>query len=189
VARQGGRVQLEQSDMRLALNMVKMVNEGFLHAAIEETKQLITKPCAEVHEEKKRGVEFPWYSKVKAGIERHPAMVYEDETDGYHPCQNGTAKNPRTHWRRKRTGSPPQVRRKHPTPEVMPPSPGRPPAPSGEKNRAHSCTIPHLRARYEYKHAPLSGAQIFNPDTYAEDSEYDEDFIPDLWNDEGTSTG
>jgi len=37
MARQGCQVQLEQSDMRLALNMAKMANEGFLRAAIEET--------------------------------------------------------------------------------------------------------------------------------------------------------
>jgi len=48
MARQGGRVQLEQSDMWLALNMAKMAKEGFSHAAIEETKYLITKPRAEV---------------------------------------------------------------------------------------------------------------------------------------------
>ena len=35
MARQGGRVQLEQSDMCLALNMTKMAKEGFLRAAIE----------------------------------------------------------------------------------------------------------------------------------------------------------
>jgi hypothetical protein len=48
MARQGGRVQLEQSDMRLALNMVKMAKVGFSHAAIEETKYLIKQPCAKV---------------------------------------------------------------------------------------------------------------------------------------------
>jgi len=37
-ARQGGRVQLEQSDMRLALNMAKSAKEGLSRAAIEETK-------------------------------------------------------------------------------------------------------------------------------------------------------
>jgi len=30
MARQGGRVQLEQSDMHLALNMAKMAKEGFV---------------------------------------------------------------------------------------------------------------------------------------------------------------
>ena len=48
MARQGGHVQLEQSDMRLALNMVKMAKGGFSRAAIEETQYLIKKPCAEV---------------------------------------------------------------------------------------------------------------------------------------------
>jgi hypothetical protein len=48
MARQGGRVQLEQSDMHLALNMAKMAKEGFSPAAIEETKYLIKKPRAEV---------------------------------------------------------------------------------------------------------------------------------------------
>jgi hypothetical protein len=59
MARQGGRVQLEQSDMRLALNMAKMAIEGFLCAPIEETKYLIKKPCTLFQEEKKRRVEFP----------------------------------------------------------------------------------------------------------------------------------
>jgi len=48
MATQGGRVQLEQSDMRLALNMAKMAKEGFSRAAIEETQFLIKKPWAEV---------------------------------------------------------------------------------------------------------------------------------------------
>jgi hypothetical protein len=48
MARQGGQVQLEQSNMRLALNMAKMAKEGFSRATIEETKYLIKKPRAEV---------------------------------------------------------------------------------------------------------------------------------------------
>jgi len=43
MARQGGRVLLEQSDMRLALNMAKMAKRGFSRAAIEQTKYLIKK--------------------------------------------------------------------------------------------------------------------------------------------------
>jgi len=42
MASQGGRVQLEQSDMRLALNTAKMANWGFLRTAIVETQFLIT---------------------------------------------------------------------------------------------------------------------------------------------------
>jgi len=52
MARQGGLVQLEQSDMRLALNMAKMAKGGFSQAAVKEMQQLIKKPRAEVREEK-----------------------------------------------------------------------------------------------------------------------------------------
>jgi len=48
MARQGLRVQLEQSDMLLAVNMAKLAKGGFLHSAMEETQQLIKKPPAEV---------------------------------------------------------------------------------------------------------------------------------------------
>jgi hypothetical protein len=41
MARQGGQVQLEQSNMRLPLNMAKMAKEGFSGATIEEMKYLI----------------------------------------------------------------------------------------------------------------------------------------------------
>jgi len=189
MARQGGRVQLEQSDMCLALNMAKMTKGGFSCAAIEETQQLIKKPRAEVREEQKRGVEFHGPSNVKAAIERHPAMLYENQTDSCLPCQNGTAKNSRTRWRRKGMGTPPQVRPGQPTPELTPPPPGTPPAPSGDQNRDQSSKIANLPAELEYTHAPLPGAQFFNHDTFAEDSEHDEDFIPDSRNDEETSTG
>ena len=90
--RQGGRVQLEQSDMSLALNMAKMAKEGFSRAAIKETKYLIQKPRAEVREEKKRGVEFPGHNQVKAAIQRHLAMLRQNQTSGCLPCQNGTTR-------------------------------------------------------------------------------------------------
>ena len=136
MARQGGRVQLEQSDMHLALNMAKMAKEGFSRAAIEETKYLIKKPRAEVREEKKRGVEFPGHKKVKAAIQRHPAMLRHNQTPGCLPCQNGTAKNPQTRWRRKGTGAPPPARRRVRTPEPTPLPPGTPPAPTGNTSGA-----------------------------------------------------
>jgi hypothetical protein len=107
MAREGGWVRLEQSDMHLALNMGKMAKEGFLRTAIEETKYLIKKPHAELWEEKKRFVEFPGHKKVKAVIQRHPAMLRQNQMSGCLPCQNGTAKNPQTRWRRKGTGAPP----------------------------------------------------------------------------------
>jgi hypothetical protein len=66
---QGGRVQLEQSDMHPSLNMAKMAKEGFSRAAIEETRYLIMKPYAEVRDDKKQGVECPGHKKVKAVIQ------------------------------------------------------------------------------------------------------------------------
>jgi len=106
MARQGGWVQLEQSDMRLGMNMAKMAEHGFLRAAIEEKQQLIMKPRAEVREEKKLGVVFPGHNKEKAAIERHPAIVWESQTHGCRPCQNGTSMNPQTRLRPKDTGAP-----------------------------------------------------------------------------------
>ena len=107
MARQGHRVQLEQSDMRLALNMGRIAKEGISRAAIEETKYLIKKPCAEVRDEKKRAVEFPGHKQVKAAIQRHPAMLRQNQKSGCLPCQNGTTKKPQTRWTRKGTGAPP----------------------------------------------------------------------------------
>jgi len=107
MSRQGGQVDLEQSDMRRALNMAKMAKEGLPCAAIEDTQQLIKKSFAKVREEKKQGSLFLRHNKVKTAIERHPAMVRETQMDGCLPCQNGTAKNPQTRWRRKGTGAPP----------------------------------------------------------------------------------
>ena len=92
-------------------------------------------------------------------------MVYDNQTDGCLPCRNGTAKNSRTRWRRKGTGTPPQVRRKQPTPELTPPPPGTPPAPSGDKNPAQSSKIRNLPTRYEYNRTHLPGTQFFNHDT------------------------
>jgi hypothetical protein len=107
MARQGGRVQLEQSNICLALNMAKMAKGGFSHAVVEETQYLIKKPRAEVREENKRGVAFPGHKKVKAAIARHPAMLCQNHTPGCLPCQNDTTKNLQTRWRRTGTGAPP----------------------------------------------------------------------------------
>jgi len=85
MARRGGRVKLEQSDMHLALNVAKMANEGFLHTSFEETLQLIKKQHPEVREEKMCGVVYSGHNRVKAAIESHPAMVRENQTDGCLP--------------------------------------------------------------------------------------------------------
>ena len=68
MAMQGGLVQLEQSDIHLALNMAKMAKEGFSRTAIVETQYRFNKAHAEVREQKNRGVMSPAHSKVKSGI-------------------------------------------------------------------------------------------------------------------------
>jgi hypothetical protein len=93
--------------MRLALNMAKTANRGFLHTAIEETQCLIKKPHAEIQGQKKHAVEFPGHKKVKAVMERHPAMLCQDHTPGCLPCQNGTANILQKHWTYKGTGAAP----------------------------------------------------------------------------------
>ena len=89
MTRQGVRVQLEQSDMRLASNMAKMAKEGFSRAEVEEMQYLIKNPRAEVREERKQGVEFPGHNKVKDEIHRHRAMLCHKHTAGFLPCQMG----------------------------------------------------------------------------------------------------
>ena len=59
MAMQVGRVEIERSDMHVALNMAEMANGGFSCDAIEESQYLIHKHCTEVQEEKKQRVEFP----------------------------------------------------------------------------------------------------------------------------------
>jgi hypothetical protein len=182
MAREGGWVQLEQSDMRLALNMAKMAKEGFSYAAIQETKYLIKKPRAKVREEKKRGVEFPGHKKVKAAIQRHPAMLRHNQTPGCLPCQNGTVKNLQTRWRRKGTGAPPPARRRVRTPEPTPRPPGTPPAPTGNTSTAQPSEIVNLPAGYTYSHTALPCAEFFEDDG---DTEHDTDFDPDMLTDDG----
>jgi len=181
---QGGRVQLEQSDIRLALNMAKMAKEGFLRAAIEETKYLIKKRRAEVREEMKRGVEFPGHNKLKAAIQRHPAMLRQNQTSGCLSCQNGIAKNPQTCWRREGTRTPPPNRRREWTPEPTPPPPGTPPAQTGNTTEVQPSQIINSPARYTYSHTAPPSGEFFDH----EETEHDTDSDPDMLTDQGEYT-
>jgi len=155
MAWRGGQVQLEQCDMRLALSMAKMTKEGFSRAAIEERNILIQTPHSEVWEEKKRGVEFPAPKKVKAAIERHPAMLNQNQVAGWLPSQNGASKKPETLWRRKGTGAHPPDRRREQTPEPTPPLPGTPPAPTGNTSGVQPSEIVDLPAADTYSNTAL----------------------------------
>jgi len=112
--------------MCLALNMAKMAKGRFSCAAIQETQYRIKKPHAEVRKENKRGVEFLGHKRVKAAIERPPAMVHQNHTDRFLLCQNGTAKNPRACLRHKGTGESPPNECRQPAPDTTPSRPGMP---------------------------------------------------------------
>jgi len=189
MARQEGRVQLEQSDMRLAVNMAKMAKGGFSRTAIEESQFLIKKPRAEVREEKKRGVEFPGHQDVKAATERHQAMLRENPTDGCLPCQHGTAQNPQTRWSRKAMGAPPPERPREPAPEPTTQLPETPHVPPANEEATHLSEIEGVPPGYVYIHAPLPRAEFLNDDASAKDHKREKDFDPDLLTDDGTSTG
>jgi hypothetical protein len=177
MARQRGRVQLEQSDMRLALNMGKMAKGGFLRDVIEETQYLIDKPRAEVREVKKRGVEFPGHEKVKAAMERHPAMIPQNQSDGCLPCQNGTARNPQTIPAQHTFSTRNAIAARNATCATR--------FHSGRRN----ITIRQF-ARRKYGFPCFSAkTQGVNHDALATDSLNDDDFDPELLSDERASWG
>jgi hypothetical protein len=141
MARQGGQVQLEQSDMRQALNIANIAKEDFSRTVIKETKYLCKKPHTKVREEKKQGIDSPGNRQVKAEIQRHPAMLHQNHTSSCLPCQNGTALNLQTRWRRKGTGAPSPDRRRQRTPEPSPPLPGTTLNPTSDPSGAQHSQI------------------------------------------------
>jgi len=178
--RQGGRVQLEQSDVRLAMKMAKMAKGGFSRAGIKYTQFLIKQPRAEVQEEKERGVESLGHQNVEAAMERHPDMLRENQTDSCLPCQNGIAKNPQTRWRDKGTGSPLPEGLRQPTPEPTPHPPDTPLVSPCNHEAAHLSEIKGAPPWYVYVHTPPPSGLCFNQDAYAKDHRSDKDFDPDL---------
>jgi hypothetical protein len=165
MARQGGRVQLEQSDMPLVLNMAKVAKSRFSRAAVEETQYWIKKPHAVVREDKKWGVDFPGHNTVKAAIASHPAMLHQNHMPGCVSSQNGTPQNPQTRWRCKGIGAPPPNRRRQqnpePTPEPTPPLTGTPLASNGNTSGDQPFKIINLPPRYTYSHTSLRCAESF----------------------------
>ena len=159
-----------------------MAKEGFLRAAIEETKYLTKKICAQVLEEKTRGVQFPGHKTVKAAIQRHPAMLYQNQTSGCLSYKYRTVKNPQTRLTRKGTGAPPPARRRERIPDPTPPPPGTPPAPTSNTSGAQPAEVVNLQARYTYSHTALSWVEFFEDN---EDTEHDTDFDLDTLTDEG----
>jgi hypothetical protein len=75
MARQGGQVQLEPSDMHLTLYMENMDKGRFPCATIEETQYLVKIPQTYILAENKWGVEFHGCRIVKAALVTHLAML------------------------------------------------------------------------------------------------------------------
>jgi hypothetical protein len=169
--------------MRLALDMAKITKEGFFLTAIGETKHLIKKHCAEVPDEKKRGIESLGHKKVKTAIERHTAMLRQNHTFKYLPCYIGPTKNPHTSGRCNSTGAPPPKRRRQPTAEPAPPTI------AGNNCRRQRSQIVNLPAGYLYFYTALTCAEYFNVPASAQDNQHDKDFDPDTLTDEEISTG
>jgi hypothetical protein len=69
-----------------------MAEGGFSRAAIEKAQQ-IKKPRAKVREEKKLDIELPMHNKDKATVERHPAIVSENQLHGCLLSPNGPIKH------------------------------------------------------------------------------------------------
>jgi len=136
MARQGGWVQLEQSDMHLDLNMAKMAIGGLSRAAIEETQHKLKEPLTEVLKERTREVQYSGHRTMMGAIEGHSAMLRQNHTDSCLSCHNGTAKNLRRTSRCNAIHAPPPDRDRQPKLEPMPPLPGTPPRPSGENEGA-----------------------------------------------------
>jgi len=189
MAWQGGRVQLEQSDMHRALNMAKSAEGRCLCAEIEEMQYLIKNTLTEVREGKKWGVEFPRQKKVKATIERLPAMRCYNHPDRGLPSQNRTTNNLHIPWRCTGTVASPPDQCRLWTPERTPSEPQTPPAPPGNNAGAHPTQIINVLARYVYCCTSPPWAEFYTLDAYTQDSQHNSDFDSDMLTDDGTSTG
>jgi len=158
-----------------------MANREDSCAAMEKVQQLIKKPRAECQEEMKQGVEFSGHHKVKAAIERHPAMVIENHIDGFLPCQHDPGKGPQTCCGWKRLGEHRSA--------LAPPPPVTPPAPPGNSEGRECSNIDGVPPRYVDIHTSFLYALLYNLDAYAKDRKRNTDLIPDLLTNERSSTG
>jgi len=85
-------------------------------------------------------------------------------------------------------GPPVPDRRRQLKTEPMPPPPHTASSPPGDIEGAQESQINIAPAGHAYLHALLSNAQFLNVDAYSKDSKHNQDLIPDLWTNEGTST-
>jgi len=188
MARQGGWVQLEQSDICLVLNMAKMAKGGFLCTTIEKTQYLVNKFRTKVRKVRMLVDLFPGYWQVRAAIERHSALVCEHKTNGCLHCQYGIAKNPQTYWRCQGWHSPLPDWHRWLAPELMPLLPGTPPAPPCDNEGTQTFQMDGVPLGYVHIYTLVSKFELFNRDVYGKNSKGSEEFIPELLTDEETTS-
>ena len=100
LAREAGRVMIEQTDMRLVRNHQRTNKEGITDEKVREIFKIIKKPRAEKRDEEAWGLQFEGIKKLKYSQDPHPANIVEDEALGCLECQDGIACNPETRWSR-----------------------------------------------------------------------------------------
>lgn len=110
-------------------------------------------------------------------MERHPARVCENQTDGCSPGYHGAAKNPQTHRRRKGMGAPA-------------PDPASPlfEMPAGNNEEAQNSVIDSVPPSYVSIYNPVPITQCAYGDAYAKDGKYDKALILDMLTDNRMST-
>jgi len=146
------------------------VHRTIWHLAIEETQYLINKPHTKVCEERMQEVGCPGHRIVKAAIERQPAMVHDNPTDGYLCYQDVTAWITLIHLRWKTTCVPLPDRCRQLTPELTPPLRGMASVPPIESVGGPGSPMEGVPPRYVYIHTPLPNAQFVNCNAYAMNS-------------------
>jgi len=188
-ARLGGRVQLVQCDMRLAINMARMAKGGFSHAAIEETQYRMKKLHAEVRDEKKQGVEI--YGCERRRLRYNDArlcFIQTKQTDAFLAkmarqsiCSHPGGAKERVHLRLADTDSLHQIRC-HSRQEYHLSQPVRP-----REHKGPKVTIYHPEMCINTLHFP--NVQFVYLDVYTQDGQHDTDYNPVMLPDGGTSTG
>jgi len=189
IARHGDWVQLEQSNMHLALKIPKMATGGFSCTTMEETQYSLPKPHTEVWEVTKLGVNICVCRNINATMRKHLTTVWELQMDRCLLQPNGTANHPQTPWRCIGADIPPPDWLRQPTLEPMLLPAETPPTRLSDNEHNHASQIHGVPPRDVYIHTPLPSAQFLNLVTCPNNCRCNKDFIPDFLTDNGTCTG
>jgi len=103
-------------------------------------------------------------------------------------CKVSTARNPRTHRRRKWQGAPPAGQHRHPTPEPTPSLPGMQPEPPGHSEASYVHNRPFATWIWVCT-CSSAHRSIFNLDSFSQDCQNDTDYNSHMLTDEWTFTG